>query len=272
MGSEAATMATVLFGGMLVEMTIQKLAKLAGVSSRTLRYYDEMGLLKPLRVNSAGYRIYGAAQVDRLQQILFYRELGLELERIKDVLERPDFDPQSALRAHHAALLERRRQMDMLIANVEKTITHHEGRMEMSDKEKFEGFKKSMIDSNEARYGDEVRAKYGKETVEASNRKLQGMSEAEFNESQALGEALLVKLKEAMATGEAESALAQEVADLHKRWLCCYWPTYSGEAHAGLAAMYVEDERFTAYYDDKCGEGAAAFLRDAIHVYTGVTK
>jgi len=261
-----------LFGGMSMEMTVQKLAKLAGVSSRTLRYYDEMGLLKPLRVNSAGYRIYGAAQVDRLQQILFYRELGLELDRIKDVLERPDFDPKSALKDHHKALLERRRQMDVLIANVEKTIAYQEGRMEMTDKEKFEGFKKSMIDSNEARYGDEVRAKYGNETVEASNKKLQDMSEAEFNEAQALSEAILVKLAEAMATGQPDGALAQEVADMHKRWLSIYWPTYSGEAHAGLATMYVEDERFTAFYDDKCGEGAAVFLRDAVHIYTGMTK
>jgi len=253
-------------------MTIQKLARLAGVSSRTLRYYDEMGLLKPLRVNSAGYRIYGAAQVDRLQQILFYRELGLELDRIKDVLERPDFDPKSALKAHHLALLERRRQMDVLIANVEKTIAYQEGRIEMSDKEKFEGFKKSVIESNEARYGDEIRAKYGKETVDASNKKLQGMSEAAFNEAQALSEAILEKLAEAMATGQPDGDLAQEVAEMHKRWLSSYWPSYSAEAHAGLASMYVEDERFTAFYDDKCGKGAAVFLRDAIHVFTGMAK
>lgn len=254
-----------------MEMTIQNLARLAGVSSRTLRYYDEMGLLKPLRLSSTGYRIYGAAQVDRLQQILFYRELGLELDRIKEVLERPDFDPKSALEAHHKALLERRRQLDALIANVEKTIAYQEGRLEMSDKEKFEGFKKTMIERNEARYGEEVRAKYGKETVEASNKKLQGMSEAEYNEAQALSEAILVKLAEAIATGEPGGALAQEVAEMHKRWLCSYWPTYSGEAHAGLATMYVEDERFTAFYDDKCGEGAAAFLRDAIHIFTCIT-
>jgi DNA-binding transcriptional MerR regulator len=253
-----------------MEMTIQKLARMAGVSSRTLRYYDELGLLKPLRVNSAGYRIYGRSEVDRLQQILFYRELGLELERIKALLDSPGFSPRAALESHHEALLERRRQLDLLIKNVENTMAFNEGRIEMTDKEKFEGFKKSMIESNEARYGDEVREKYGNKMADASNKKLQDMTEAEYDEVQALGEAVLEKLAAAMAAGSPRDPLAQEAASLHKKWLMFYWPRYTGEAHAGLAEMYVADARFTAFYDEKCGAGAAAFLRDAIRVFVGM--
>src|SRR5690606_1876664 len=111
-----------------MEYTVQKLAKLAGVSTRTLRYYDEIGILKPARINSSGYRIYGQAEVDKLQQILFYRELGVQLESIKEILSSPSFHAVNALKEHRAKLLEKRQQLDLLIANVDKTIASKEGR------------------------------------------------------------------------------------------------------------------------------------------------
>jgi DNA-binding transcriptional MerR regulator len=132
-------------------------------STRTLRYYDEIGILKPARINSSGYRIYGQKEVDRLQQIMFYRELGVSLENIKDIVTSPSFDGAAALKEHHEKLLEKRNQLDLLIANVEKTIALTEGRINMSDKEKFEGFKKNMIDENEKKYGKEIREKYGRD-------------------------------------------------------------------------------------------------------------
>src|SRR5690606_5116832 len=102
-----------------MEYTVQKLGRLAGVSTRTLRYYDEIGLLKPGRINSSGYRIYGREEVDRLQQILFYRELGVSLENIRSMLSAAAFDSAEALRAHYVELLDRRAQIDQLIRNVE---------------------------------------------------------------------------------------------------------------------------------------------------------
>ena len=89
-----------------MEYTVQKLAQLAGVSSRTLRYYDEIGLLKPARINSSGYRIYGSAEIDKLQQILFYRELGVELEKIKKIIHSSSFDSLKALQEHRTKLME----------------------------------------------------------------------------------------------------------------------------------------------------------------------
>ncbi|MCM3764858.1 MerR family transcriptional regulator [Neobacillus niacini] len=251
-----------------MDYTVQKLASLAGVSTRTLRYYDEVGILKPARINSSGYRIYGQQEVDRLQQILFYRELGLSLDHIKAIVTDPNFDGNKALKEHRQQLIEKRKQLDRLIANVEKTIAASEGRINMSNKEKFEGFKKRLIEDNEKKYGKEVREKYGDEKVDQSNAKLMNMTQEQYEEVTALAEQVTQTLAEAFKTGNPAGELAQKAADLHRKWLTYYWKEYSKEAHAGLAQMYVDDERFTAYYD-KEQPGTAEFLRDAILIYTG---
>ncbi len=252
-----------------MEYTVQKLAKIAGISTRTLRYYDEIDILKPARINSSGYRIYGQAEVDKLQQIMFFRELGVSLEAIKDIVSAPAFDGALALREHREKLLEKRNQLDQLIANVNKTIALTEGRMNMSDQEKFEGFKKKMIDENEKKYGKEIREKYGKDTVEKSNAKVMNMTQEQHDAVTALAEELYSTLAAAFKTGNPAGELAQKAANLHKQWLTFYWTEYSKEAHAGLAQMYVDDERFTAHYDSE-QPGTAVFLRDAIHIYTGM--
>lgn len=247
---------------------MQKLGSLAGISPRTLRYYDEFGILKPARINSSGYRIYGQAEVDRLQQILFYRELGLSLEQIKDIVTSPSFDGAHALREHREKLLQKREQLDQLIANVEKTLAQTEGRITMSDKEKFEGFKQKRIDDNERDYGQEARAKYGDKAIDRSNQKLKGMTEEEYAAIQKLETDMFQALAAGMEQNDPASEAAQKAADLHRQWLSSYWDAYTKEAHASIAQMYVDDERFTAYYD-KHRPGLAKFLRDAVHLYTG---
>ena len=254
-----------------MEYTVQKLGKLAGVSTRTLRYYDEIGILKPARINASGYRIYGQKEVDRLQQILFYKELGVSLDRIREIVTSPSFDGAKALREHHKKLLEKREQLDLLIANVEKTIALTEGRISMTDKEKFEGFKQRLLDDNEKKYGREVREKYGEDAVEKSYNKIKNMTKEEYDELTKLSGEMTKTLGEAFKTGDPAGDLAQRAADLHKQWLTFYWDSYSKEAHAGLAQMYVDDERFRAYYD-KEQPGTAEFLRDAILIYTGMNK
>ncbi len=252
-----------------MEYTVKKLSALAGVSTRTLRYYDEIGILKPARINSSGYRIYGQTEIDRLQQILFYRELGVSLEKIKEIVTAPSFNGAQALREHHAKLLEKREQIDSLIANVDKTIATMEGRMKMTDQEKFEGFKDKLIAENEGKYGAEIRAKYGDKTVDESNRKFQNMTKDQYEEFERLGTKVLASLKEAFATGDPGGELGQKTADLHRQWLSYTWGQYSKEAHAGLARMYVDDPRFTAYYDRE-QPGLTAFLKKAILIYTGM--
>ena len=251
-----------------MEYTVNMLAKLSGVTTRTLRYYDEIGLLTPERVGDNGYRIYGQVQVDALQQILFYRELGFGLEEIKIIISSPDFDRKSALRTHLTSLMDRKNQIETLIENVSKTISALEGETIMSDNEKFIGFKKKMIEDNEETYGKEVREKYGDEAVDASNAQLAGMSEEQWKMQTDLSNEIAEALRAAVEIGDPSCALAQKACDLHRQWLCMFWKpgAYSKEAHLGLAEMYVTDERFKAHYE-KIAAGAAEFFRSAMEIY-----
>lgn len=199
---------------------------------------------------------------------MFYRELGLQLETIKEIIHDPSFNRKNALKEHLQQLIAKRKQIDLLIEIVKKTIKHEEGRIQMSDQEKFEGFKKRLVEENEKKYGDEVRERWGEEALEASNQKVLNMSQENYEKVTKLAEDVNQTLAKAMETGDPASEIAQRAADLHKQWLTFYWKEYSKEAHAGLAQMYVDDERFKAYYD-KVKPGAAEFLRDAILVYTG---
>ncbi|MBC5637344.1 MerR family transcriptional regulator [Ornithinibacillus sp. BX22] len=249
-----------------MEYTVNKLARISGVSGRTLRYYDQIGLLKPARINSSGYRIYGQEEVDLLQQILFYRELDVSLEDIMEIIQQPDFNRKEALKNHHAKLKQKRARLDQIMATVEKTIASMEGGVPMQDNEKFAGLKEKLIEENEKKYGKEIREKYGNDIVEASNTKLRGMTQADYQAMTELGEEIMNLLKEAYKTGDPASEKAQQLAEKHKQWLLYSWTNYSKEAHAGLAEMYVADERFTAYYDTAI-KGGTKFLRDAIMIY-----
>lgn len=251
-----------------MEYTTKELAEISGVSTRTLRYYDQIGLLCPKRADENNYRVYGKREVDLLQQILFYRELGIGLKEISDILNAPDFNAQSALTSHLSELLLRKKQIETLICNVEKTISAMKGETVMSDNEKFEGFKQELINENEAKYGEEIRKEYGDSAVDASNQKLMGMSENEWNTAEGLSELINKTLKEAFLLGDPKSETAQKACELHKMWLMMFWQEgmYSKEAHKALADGYVADERFTAYYD-KIAPGCTKFLRDAIYAY-----
>lgn len=249
-----------------MEYTVKSLGELAGVSVRTLRYYDEIGLLKPARTNSSGYRIYGVEQVDRLQLILFYKALNFKLQDIQALLEAPDFDRFKALQDHYDALLSKRKQLDQVIHNLEQTMEAAEGRVKMNDEEKFEGLKRAMLEQNERQYGEEIREKYGTEVVEKYNAKLMNMSKEEYAEAEDLSQKILDTLSKALDTGDPESALAKQVVEMHKQWLSLYWDSYSIKAHKGVVDMYIADERFKNYYD-KVKPGMAAFLRDAVYKY-----
>jgi DNA-binding transcriptional MerR regulator len=236
------------------------------VTTRALRYYDEIGLLKPYKLSESGYRIYSQKEVDLLFQILVYRGLEVGLEEIKKIVTNPGFNEINALKEHKIKLKQRQGQINELLNSVEKVLNNMERGIDMGNDAKFEVFKQKMVDDNQNKYGEEIINKYGEETVKQSNKKLLGLSEDEYNEMNELQEAILDKLKEAYKMGGPCSELAQEACALHKKWLRYTWANYSKEAHIGLADMYVEDERFRAYYD-KEQEGLAEFLRDAIVIF-----
>lgn len=251
-----------------MEYTIKKLSELAGVTSRTLRHYDAIGLLKPKRINSSNYRIYGSKEVERLQQILFYREFDLPLEEIKRILDDSHYDTEGSLLAHRQALLQKRQRLDLLLQTIDRTLADQRGERTMTDKEKFEGFKKKQLQENEKNYGEEIRERYGADTVEKSNQKFASLTEEQHQKLQLMANQILADLKTELQTGDPTSKEAHALAALHKEWLTYTWPSYTKEAHRGLADMYVADERFTSYYDEPAGIGAAQFLRDAIYAYT----
>ena len=161
---------------------------------------------------------------------------------------------------------EEKEKINLLIANVDKTLASKEGRIIMSDKEKFEGFKQTIIDDNERKYGKEIRERYGDKEVNKSNKMLKNMNEDQYEELQKLSSSVIDTLKLAFETKDPAGEIAQKAADLHRQWLSYFWDSYTKEAHVSLAQMYVDDERFKAYYD-KEQSGLAEFLRDAIGIY-----
>lgn len=252
----------------ILEITINKLSKLAGISTRTLRYYDEIGILKPARISSARYRIYGQYEIDRLQQILFYRELDVKLEDIKQYIDAKTFDPLAALEEHRKILFAKKERIEELISNVDKTIAMKKGGRQMSDQEKFEGFKKKMIEDNDTKYGKEIREKYGEDEISHSYNKMKKMSPDEYKDLEKLSLEVNEAIKAAFATRDPAGELAQKACELHKKWIQFFWKNYSKEAHMNLVQMYVDDARFTEYYD-KIAPGCAVFLRDAMKIFTG---
>ena len=250
-----------------MEYTVLKLGKLAGISTRPLRYYDEIGLLTPMKTTASGYRVYGEKEVDALQQILYYRELDLSLADIKAILTGPSFNRLAALSSHLAELNKRRDRLTRLIDSVEKTILHEKGKVIMSDKEKFEAFKKDLIRENEEKYGTEARQKYGGKRVEESNARMMNLTREQYDKMQALAAQIISGLEQAVQQkADPAKEAGRRLAQMHKDWLSFTWNEYSREAHLGLAQMYVDDERFTAHYDSRV-KGCAAFLRDAVTAF-----
>jgi len=248
------------------EYTVNKLSKISGVSARTLRYYDEIALLKPAHVAASGYRMYGQEELGILQQILFHRELGFSLDEIKSILYAADFDREQAFQRHLAELNKKRERLDVLISNVAKSISVAKGEITMTDSEKFEGFKQTLINENEQKYGTEVRTKYGDAAMDAANDRMKGLTQWQYDEGERLRIAYEEKLKLAFETANPASELAREACDLHRQWLLVFYPNYSNEYHMGLAEMYVSDERFKANYE-KLAVGCTEFFRDAINIY-----
>ena len=245
--------------------TVKQMAEISGVSARTLRFYDERALLKPAFLSEAGYRMYTEKEIDRLQQILLYRSMGIPLKTIKELVDRSDEKIEDTLIQQKIQLEQKRQELDQLLETIDKTLRYYKGELKMTNKEKFEAFKQEKLAENEANYGSEIREKYGEDAVEASNQKWQNMSEADYQKMQAVEAELIEKLSHYL-TDETPS-LAEAIYQLHKEWISFSWGKYSGEAHKGLSEMYLADERFTQYYDEKSGPGATEALVQIIQKY-----
>ena len=240
--------------------TVKQLSKLAGVTPRTLHHYDAIGLLKPSRVGENGYRYYGEESMLKLQQILFYRELGLPLEDIKKIVGRQDFDILGALHSHKEALQKQAGRLNRLIQTVDNTINYLKGERLMSEKGLFEGFS----EEEQEKYAQEAEQMYDPETVRASNQRWKAYPEAKKQQILAEGKAIYQDMIAAMPGG-AGSPEVQAIVERWRSHLDYFW-TPKLDQLLDLANGYNDDPRFKANFD-KMHPRLAEFMREAVKTY-----
>jgi len=242
--------------------TVKQLAEAASVSVRTLHYYDEIDLLKPSHVGENGYRYYDDAALLRLQQILLYREMDIQLAEIREILDQPEFDLVEALRNHRANLKQKMHRYRELIETVDKTIQHVSGGQPMSEKDVFGGFNEEQ----EKEYTREARLQYGPDTVNESVKRWNSYSDAQKEAIKQEGNEIYGKLAQALEAGVSPNDA--EVQAILVRWHnhLRYFYEPSLEILRGLAMLYNTDERFMANFQGLHPD-LPQYLEDAIVVY-----
>jgi DNA-binding transcriptional MerR regulator len=242
-------------------LTVGAAARLAGVTVRTLHHYHEIGLLEPSGRSEAGYRRYADADLERLQRIRFYRELGFSLDEIKEVISDGGTDASAHLRRQHAMLRDRIRRLERMVAAVEKALEARSMGINLTPEERFEVFGDFEPDA----YKDEVDERWGDtDAYRESARRTRGYTKADWQRIKAEGQAAVESVVCAMHAGKpADSEEAMEGAERHRLQIDRNFYPCSYQMQVGLAEMYLADPRFTATYE-KIAPGLAQYLHDAI--------
>ena len=240
-------------------MRISEVAKLTGITVRTLHYYDEVGLLKPSEITEAGYRLYSREDLEILQQILFFRELDFPLSQIKEIMNNPNYDKEEELKKQKELLIQQRQRIEGLIKLIEKRI---EGDNNMSFKE----FDMNEIEENKKKYAKEVKERWGtSKAYEESEKKTSSYNKEKWGDiNQETSE-----IFKGFAELRNSDPGSEEVQELVRRWqkyITDNFYTCTNEILSGLGLMYVEDERFKENLD-KNGEGTAKLMAEAIKIY-----
>ena len=240
-------------------MRISEVAKLTGITVRTLHYYEEIGLLKPSEITEAGYRLYSREDLEILQQILFFRELDFPLSQIKEIMNNPNYDKEEALKKQKELLIQQRQRIEGLIKLIEKRI---EGDNNMSFKE----FDMNEIEENKKKYAKEVKERWGtSKAYEESEKKTSSYNKEKWGDiNQETSE-----IFKGFAELRNSDPGSEEVQELVRRWqkyITDNFYTCTNEILSGLGLMYVEDERFKENLD-KNGEGTAKLMAEAIKIY-----
>ena len=240
-------------------MKIQEAARLTGVTERTLRYYDRIGLLHPSGMTESGYRLYDEDALRRLQQIMFFRELGFPLAQIREIMDSPGYDMNEALRRHRLLLIAERDRLNGLIDLAERTL---KGENDMS----FDAFDRSGIDRQRDAYAEEARRRWGGTDAYAeSEKKTAGYGKEQWAAIQQEADEIFA----AFATLRGHAPDEPDVQALVARWQAHITRNYyacTKEILAGLGQMYTADERFMQNID-RAGAGTAQLMSDAIAVY-----
>ncbi|MFE0101412.1 MerR family transcriptional regulator [Streptomyces sp. NPDC059009] len=241
--------------------SVGQVAGFAGVTVRTLHHYDEIGLLAPSERSHAGHRRYSDADLDRLQQILFYRELGFPLDEVASLLDDPRADPRAHLRRQHELLTARIEKLQKMAAAVENAMEARKMGINLTPEEKFEVFG----DHDPDQYAEEVAERWGDtEAYRESQRKAASYTKEDWKRINTEMEAIHARMADVLARGlAADSTEAMDVAEEHRLFITRSHYACSHELHSCLGRMYVDDERFTATYE-AIRPGLAVFMRDAI--------
>lgn len=244
---------------------VAELASLSGLTERTLRYYDQIGLLVPKRAEN-GYRVYDSSDVRKLQHIMILRSCGIELSDISSFLSGSNADLSTYLHEHISRLERKRHEVTRNIAASRDMLGRLERMRGMNDEERFEQLKRDSVVRFEEEYGKEARGRYGDEAIDAANERMLGMSKKAWDMKEELEQRIKDQLIMAMQTGDPTSPEAVMLAEMHAQWIRVHWgeDAYTPEAHVQLAEGYLKDPRFIEYYDGSCGEGATQFLYEAI--------
>ncbi|GGO89446.1 MerR family transcriptional regulator [Wenjunlia tyrosinilytica] len=244
-----------------MEYSVGQVAAFAGITVRTLHHYDEVGLLSPSTRSRAGHRRYSDADLTRLQQILFYRELGFSLDEVAAVLDDPVADPVAHLRRQHALLTERIERLREMAAAVERAMEAERVGIDLTPEERFEVFG----DFDPDQYAEEAERRWGgTDAYRQSQRRVCGYGKDDWlrhRAEQADWGERLAALFDSGAPADSEAAM--DLAEEHRRQITRWFYDCSYEIHTGLGEMYVADPRFTAYYE-KIKPGVATYVRDAI--------
>ncbi len=245
--------------------TVKELVKISGVSIRTLHYYDEIGLLKPAYYGENGYRYYGESELFRLQQILFFRELGFALKKIMRILDRPDFDKMIALTSHKQVLQKNLERTQNLITTIDKTVKHLKGSIKMQEHEIYWGFdieqQKTYENELIQRFGDQA-----KEAIAESTQNLSKWGKEEWQRSKQDCSEICKELTLLLKQGAlASSGPVQLVIRRHYEWLKQFWTPDRG-SYAGLGEIYQED-RFRKVNFDSHHPKLADFMSEAMHFF-----
>ena len=245
-------------------MKISEVAKLSGITVRTLHYYDEIGLLKPNKITEAGYRVYSNEDLETLQQILFFRELDFQLNEIKEIMMNPNYDKNKALNKHKELLIEKRERLDGLINLIDKTI---KGDNNMSFKE----FDNSKIEENKNKYAEEVKNRWGNtDAYKEYEKKTKSYDKNTWN---TINEDMAKILKEFAdnRNEDPNSDIAQELVEKWRMYITSNFYNCTKEILSGLGLMYTSDERFKKNID-QYGEGTAEFMAKAIEIYCALKR
>ncbi|WKU04348.1 MerR family transcriptional regulator [Micromonospora sp. HUAS LYJ1] len=242
--------------------TVGQVAKAARVTVRTLHHYDGIGLLSPSGRTPAGYRRYDDADLERLQHIRFYRELGFPLEEIAVILDDPDADPAAHLRRQHDLLSGRIGKLREMVAAIEIAMEARRMGISLTPQERFEVF--GDVDPEE--HADEARQRWGDtEAYRVSTRRAASYSKEDWLRHKAEQDDWSRRIVAASTAGTpADSAEAMALAEEHRQLIVRWFYDCSYEVHTGLADMYLADPRFTAYYET-IAPGLAEYLAEAIH-------